>query len=142
MQVEHNLQEECVVLQASLQCMPSARPHPLAPWSSLVINFNVATLAHRDPKDEHICCVLVIGDCKGGDLCLYEPGLVIPLQSGDFVAFKSGDITHFNLHFQGERVSFVFHTDREMKSWKEDRNGWIVNVHFRYVISAQMVSSS
>ena len=50
-----------------------------APFLGLVINLNVATAAHRDSKDDSVCLVLAIGDFEGGDLLLYEPGLVIPL---------------------------------------------------------------
>ena len=65
-------------------------------------------------------------------MCLYEPGLVIPLHNGHFIAFPSSRITHFNLHFSGKRASIVLHTDREIDKWtKGGRNGWKDNIHFR-----------
>ena len=101
------------------------------PFLSLVVNLNVTTSAHRDRQDKALCVVLVIGDHTGGELCMYEPGLVFPLRNGDFVAFPSYRITHFNLHFVGRRASIVFHTDREMDKWTNGgRNGWEGNEHF------------
>ena len=130
-QVEHNLKEECQILQASLECLPTSTSHDISPWSSIVVNFNCTTLAHKDLKDQLLCGVLVIGDCKGGDLCFYEPGLVLPLRSGDFVAFYSSKITHFNLDFVGIRISIVFHSDSNIQSWVHNRNGWIKNAFYR-----------
>ncbi|EPS99191.1 hypothetical protein FOMPIDRAFT_1125118, partial [Fomitopsis schrenkii] len=98
-----------------------------APFLGLVINLNVVTTAHRDAKDSCACLVLTIGDFEGSELVLYEPGLVIPLQNGDFVVFSSYHITHFNLHYRGRRSSIVLHTDREMVKWQTTRNGWSAN---------------
>lgn len=89
-----------------------------------MINLNVTTSFHRDPQDQDICMVLVISDCQGGELCLYEPGLVVELRCGDMIIFKSVNISHFNLHFKGKRASFVFHSDRAGGAWAKDRNGW------------------
>lgn len=100
------------------------------PFTGFVINFNVTTVIHRDVNDEVMCLVLVINDCTGGELCLQEPGLVFNLQCGDFIVFRSRQITHFNLHFVGYRISVVFHSDMHFKSWVEDRNGWGNNMHF------------
>lgn len=95
-----------------------------APFIGLVINVNVVTAAHRDSKDEAVCLVLVIGDFDGGELVLYEPGLVIPLVNGDFTIFPSCALTHFNLHYKGRRASIVLQTDREIRKWATSRNGW------------------
>ena len=101
-----------------------------APFLGLVVNLNVATAAHRDSKDDNVCLVLAIGDYEGGELVLYEPGLVIPLRNGDFIVFRSCDVTHFNLHYKGRRASIVLHTDREMVKWHKGRNGWSTNHNF------------
>lgn len=102
------------------------------PFLSLVINMNVATLAHRDSQDKALCVVLAVGEFEDGELCLYEPGLVLPLRSGNFAAFPSARITHFNQHFRGKRASIVLHTDREIDKWtKGERNGWMGNNHFQ-----------
>lgn len=88
------------------------------------------TAAHRDSMDDGICLVLAVGDFEGGELVLYEPGLVIPLQNGDFTIFSSSSISHFNLHYKGSRASVVLHTDREMVKWYRERNGWSTNTTF------------
>ena len=95
-----------------------------------MINMNVATRVHRDEGDLSLCFILEISDCKGGELCLMEPGLVIELRNGDGVAFCSNKITHFNLDFKGKRASLVFHSDRAGLAWCKDGNGWKGNKFF------------
>ena len=91
---------------------------------------NVATRVHRDDGDLSLCFVLEISDCKGGELCLMEPGLVIELRNGDGVAFCSNKITHFNLDFKGKHAYLVFHSDRAELAWCKDGNGWKGNKFF------------
>ncbi|KAI0734082.1 hypothetical protein C8Q72DRAFT_810169 [Fomitopsis betulina] len=101
------------------------------PFLSPVINLNIVTLAHRDHQDKSMCIVLVVGDYEGGELCLYEPGLVLPLSNGDFAAFSSSCVTHYNLHFTGQRTSIVLHTDKEINKWMNSgHNSWETNQHF------------
>lgn len=87
------------------------------------MNFNVSTRAHRDPMDREICTVLVLSECEGGELVLYEYGLVLELRSGDLVCFPSMKVTHFNLDYKGKRASFVFHSDKDYKRWVKGRDG-------------------
>jgi hypothetical protein len=94
------------------------------PFPGYVLNINVCTAAHVDSGDVDICIVLPIGSFKGGELVLHEAGLVLGLVEGDILIFPSWRITHFNLHFQGVRASLVLHSDRDVKTWNEDRNGW------------------
>jgi hypothetical protein len=89
-----------------------------------VLNFCVSTDGHRDHIDKKICIVIPFGEWEGGEICLYELGLVIKLKAGDILVFPSCDITHFNLHFSGLRGSLVLHSDREGDNWVENRNGW------------------
>lgn len=101
------------------------------PFAGFVLNFNVATIGHRDSMDMEMCVILVISDdCEGGDLVLFEYGLVIPLGSGDVIAFPSHKVTHFNLHFKGKRSSIVFHSDKAGKEWSAGYNGWKDNIYF------------
>lgn len=129
--VAHMLPSEYEHLSATASLLPDNCASAVRPFVGLVINLNVSTLAHRDAKDDSICLVLAIGDFDGGELCLYEPGLLVPLRHGDFVVFPSCSVTHFNLCYTGQRASIVLHTDREMVKWRaEDRNGWKNNMDF------------
>ena len=110
--------------------LPNHSTSAVHPFLGLVLNFNIASQAHRDAKDDSICVVIPIGEFLGGALCLVELGIVLPLRHGDFTVFPSCDITHFNLHYSGRRCSIVLHTDREMAKWTADRNGWVSNAHF------------
>lgn len=117
-------------LEAYVRVLPGNNRPLATPFLGLVVNINVTTAAHRDSKDDGICLVLAIGDFEGGELVLYEPGLIVPLWNGDFILFPSCDLTHFNLHYKGKRSSIVLNTDREMAKWLKERNGWSHNVHF------------
>ena len=79
-----------------------------------MLNLSVETEGHRDAKDFELCTVVPVGSWVGGDLVLYELGLVLDLASCDVAAFRSADITHFNLDLQGYRASVVLHTDRDL----------------------------
>ncbi|EPS99856.1 hypothetical protein FOMPIDRAFT_1078263, partial [Fomitopsis schrenkii] len=86
-------------LEATTSILPDYNMSAVRPFVGLVLNFNIASLAHRDAKDDGICLVMPLGDFVGGTLCLVEPGIVLPLRHGDFTMFRSCDITHFNLHY-------------------------------------------
>lgn len=85
------------------------------PFAGFALNLNVATQAHRDRRDACVCVVIPFGNFKGGQLCLYEPGLVFDLQLGNAIVFESRKITHFNLGFEGVRHSLVLHTDDSLR---------------------------
>ncbi|KIK46550.1 hypothetical protein CY34DRAFT_75775 [Suillus luteus UH-Slu-Lm8-n1] len=125
-----HLPEEYEVIVELSQNLPGGECSPVAPFLSLVINLNVTTEAHRDRFDKDLCLVLPIGEFTGGALVQFEQGLVLELRCGDFVIFPSADTTHFNLHYEGMRASFVCHTDRGFDKWKEGYNGWAANNHF------------
>ena len=117
------------ILSYLIEALPNCDTSPVHLVSGFVLNVNVSTHIHRDWGDEDICLVLVLSDCVGGELCLLEPGVVLKLNTGDIVIFKSADISHFNLHYTGKRASLVFHTDKAARSWAKDRNGWNHNVY-------------
>ncbi|TFK58372.1 hypothetical protein BDN72DRAFT_782173, partial [Pluteus cervinus] len=118
------LPEEYPVWVTYANSLPLAGIPAAYPFTGLVINFCVSTSAHRDHNDEGLCAVIPFGEYDGGQLCLFEPGLVLDIKPGDIVIFPSADITHFNLHFNGERGSFVFYSDKRMADWIEGCNGW------------------
>ncbi|KIY61466.1 hypothetical protein CYLTODRAFT_315268, partial [Cylindrobasidium torrendii FP15055 ss-10] len=117
-------EEDFKVLSAYYDVLPGQASPPLYPFAGYVVNFNIVTRAHRDHHDEGFCLVLALQDGKGGDLVLQEPGIVVRMRSGDCLLFRSANITHFNLHFTGTRMSIVFHSDRDGRSWVRNRNNW------------------
>jgi hypothetical protein len=106
------------------EMLPFNASSPCHPFSGIVLNFCVSTDGHRDYMDKKICVVIPFGNWEGGEICLYELGLVIKLKAGDILIFPSCDITHFNLHFSGLRGSLVLHSDRQSDYWVENYNGW------------------
>lgn len=127
-QFKTHLPEQYEVLEINAEIIPGGNRTPVHPFLGFVININVATKAHRDATDFQGCLVMVISkNLVGGDLVLVEPGIVIPLNNGDFIIFPSCDITHFNLHYKGWRASFVFQTDKRIQTWACGFNGWGAN---------------
>ena len=102
------------------------------PFPGFVLNMKVCTEAHVDANDDTICVVIPFGAYKGGELVLHEAGLVLELQEGDILIFPSYLITHFNLHFTDVRGSVVMHSDKEVKSWNTNRNGWDNHMVVKY----------
>lgn len=96
----------------------------ICPLSSFILNFMVSTTLHYDSHNDKICLIMVISDCKGGELVLLELGLILDLCNEDVVIFHSRDITHFNLYFVNMRVSIVCHTDYDFQHWLDDFNKW------------------
>jgi hypothetical protein len=94
------------------------------PFAGVVVNFCVSCNGHRDWIDKLLCVVIPFGDWEGGELVLYELGLVIKLKPGDILIFPSCHITHFNLHFSGLRGSLVLHSDIQGDKWVKNLNGW------------------
>ncbi|KAI5894714.1 uncharacterized protein SCHCODRAFT_01090196 [Schizophyllum commune H4-8] len=127
MKIRQRLPDMHKELVMMAEVMPQS--NPAYPFTGFVVNINVATKAHRDANDFHGCALIVLGEHQGGELCLYEPGLVLPLREGDLFVFPSGRITHFNLLYKGERGSIVCHSDRAGTSWMRSQNGWNGNVY-------------
>ncbi|KAJ3015543.1 hypothetical protein NUW54_g1012 [Trametes sanguinea] len=117
-------------LQIVADVLPGHSSAPAYPFTGFVININVSTKAHRDWGDLSGCLVMLIWCCKGGDLCLEEPGLVVPLRSGDMVVFQSQSMTHFNLQYTGKRASLVCHSDSAGTAWVNDRMRWQGHSYF------------
>jgi hypothetical protein len=98
-------------------CLPGDEFVAGYPFGGIVLNLNIATKIHRDPEDLDMCLIIVISKCTGGELVMFEPGLVLGQRNGDMTAFPSGDISHFNMDFLGFRSSLVFHSDAASESW-------------------------
>ncbi|KAJ7080754.1 hypothetical protein B0H15DRAFT_855854 [Mycena belliarum] len=97
------------------------------PFGGFVINISVSTKGHRDRFDKLFCVVIPFGYWTGGELCLFEPGFVFRLKSWDLLIFASCDVTHFNLDFDGVRLSLVLHSDKYGDKWVRSGNGWLPN---------------
>lgn len=122
--LQEHLPDEFEDLRVFCEILPLNRRSATYPFPGFVLNLRVCTDAHVDSNDNILCVVMPFGSYKGGALVLHEPGLVLDLKPGDILIFPSFRITHFNLHFNGVRGSVVMHSDKEVKSWNIDRNGW------------------
>ncbi|KAG6914250.1 hypothetical protein DXG01_001456 [Tephrocybe rancida] len=122
--LQHHLPQEYEQLVAYVDHLPLKASSPAHPFGGFILNFCVSTHSHRDFGDKILCVVVPFEDYTGGELCLFEPGLVIDLAPGDVFIFPSADITHFNLHFEGVCLSLVLHSDKQGDSWAADTNFW------------------
>jgi len=52
------------------------------------------------------------------------PAWSMPSPGEDIFIFPSYRLTHFDMHFKGVHGSIVMHTDKEVKSWNDNRNEW------------------
>lgn len=128
--MRNHLPDEYEVLMELVDSIQGGYQPPVPPFLSLVVNLNIRSEAHRDSMDKNICMVIPIGSFEGGELVLVEQGLVLEVGNGDVVVFRSGESTHFNLDYSGQRASFVLHTDRGMVSWQKDKNFWRGNYYY------------
>ncbi|KAF9479843.1 hypothetical protein BDN70DRAFT_764456, partial [Pholiota conissans] len=125
MEVQQILPDEYKILTQYADVLPAGGESATYPFTGFVINFNVTTNVHRDWNDLKFCVVLVLSeDCQGGDLCFMEPGIRLQLTSGNAVLFRSSELSHFNMHYDGMRASLVFHSDFAGEKWSKTRNGW------------------
>ncbi|KAG9308149.1 hypothetical protein JVU11DRAFT_12452 [Chiua virens] len=81
------LPEEYKIIAQVASVLPENAPSPVHPFTSLVLNFNACTRAHRDCGDLLFCLVLPIGHFQGGSLVLVEPGLVLDLRQGPLLSY-------------------------------------------------------
>ncbi|KAF7981009.1 hypothetical protein HWV62_35845 [Athelia sp. TMB] len=122
-------------LEVHCDFLPLHDQPPGRPFTSMVVNLGAVTKGHRDGGDKTWCGTFTVGDCKGGQICFYEAGLVLESRPSDFISFESQEQTHFNLHIEGIRGSIVLHSDRTMDSWSGDGeeeppyNRWGSHVH-------------
>ena len=123
--MRRHLPEEYEYISSYMESLPFHHQASIAPFGGFVLNIRACTKAHWDHLDaQNICVLLFLGNWKGGDLILYEPSLRFTVSRGDILMFPSAKIMHFNMHYEGLRLTLVFHTDRDSKQWMESRNGW------------------
>ncbi|KAJ7238302.1 hypothetical protein B0H12DRAFT_1025764, partial [Mycena haematopus] len=94
------------------------------PFGGYVINLGVSTDGHRDEGDDLLCVTFWDGDCEGGELGMFEAGLLLRTRQWDATIFSSCKITHFNMPIKGIRISLVLHSDKEGKKWVANQNNW------------------
>ncbi|TFK58028.1 hypothetical protein BDN72DRAFT_907163 [Pluteus cervinus] len=127
-QLKQLLPVEHGVLTDYVESLPLAMESPAYPFLGFALNLCVATSAHKDRNDKAICAVVPFGEWTGGELCLYELGLVFDVKPGDIIMFPSDKVTHFNLDFIGKRGSFALQSDVRMDDWLLYRNHWDHNI--------------
>lgn len=119
--------EEYEEMEAFIDVCPGYINSPAYPFGSLVLNINVRTRAHRDIMDKSFCVTIVIGEFSGeeeGDIVFEELGIQVRMRCGWFNVFESTRLTHFNMPYQGIRLSLVLSTDRHTRQWVINFKGW------------------
>lgn len=91
-------------------------PHKFGSWHMAVLNVNLAVSPHCDDWDhiEGICCVIVLGEFVGGELCFPDELVCVKVKHGTIVLFHSRKFRHVVSRFVGIRFSIVLHADEEV----------------------------
>ncbi|KAJ7509969.1 hypothetical protein B0H11DRAFT_1900386 [Mycena galericulata] len=123
-QVKKFLPDEHAEIKIYVSKLPLNERSAAHPFGGFVVHVSACTDAHRDTFDKLFCVVIPFGDWTGGELCLYELGFVFRLRAWNMLIFPSCDITHFNLAFEGIRLSLVLHSDKCGDAWVQTGNDW------------------
>lgn len=123
--------EEVTELKLYCEILPNHPPSASYPFAGYTINVNVCTVAHLDRLDRRLCFSTPVHDGEGGELFLYELGLIFKMRTLDFLVWDSARITHFNALYAGERLSIIGNTCSASQAWIRDFNGFksIINHH-------------
>ncbi|KAJ3866891.1 hypothetical protein EV359DRAFT_61978 [Lentinula novae-zelandiae] len=62
---------------ATADLLPLNDTSPASPFTSIVMNINIGTLAHRDKNDGYACICVTIGNPKGGELGIGTRGSIV-----------------------------------------------------------------
>jgi hypothetical protein len=104
--------------------LPLQSQCPFHPHSSCVANIDAMSSPHYDSKDSCSCILCPFGEFEGGELVLWELGLIIKLRPFDILDFMSKNIFHFNLWYSGKRGSLVLQTDGSNPDYHKNHNNW------------------
>ncbi|RPA79688.1 hypothetical protein BJ508DRAFT_308167 [Ascobolus immersus RN42] len=114
--------------------IPNGQHMAADPFCMVTLNFNAITARQKDCTDtpDGICVVYCWGEFEGGELIFDELELVVPLQPGHLVMFRSALLTHWNIPVKmGIRKSFVLFIDKRMHTCRELSAKQIVNRMFK-----------
>ncbi|KAH7869619.1 uncharacterized protein C8R40DRAFT_1073938 [Lentinula edodes] len=64
-------------LVASVDVLPLQDTSPVSPFTSIMFNINVGTLAHRNQNDKSACICITVGNPKGGELAFGTRGSIV-----------------------------------------------------------------
>ncbi|KAK6977551.1 hypothetical protein R3P38DRAFT_2581340 [Favolaschia claudopus] len=120
------LPEEYSAIEVWASHLPLNERSAAYPFGGYVINLCISTVGHRDKRDHRFCVVISYchGEGVGGDLGMYETGLLLRTRPWDVSIFPSCEITHFNTPINGVRISIVLHSDIYGERWVANKNGW------------------
>lgn len=115
------------MIEGYASCLPFMTVNPFHPFTSCTVNVNARSGPHKDLNDAFKSCNTAnFGFFSGGELVLWECGLIIRTGVLELITFYSALILHANLDYDGFRGSLVLHTEKEgeNKYAQRDNNGW------------------
>jgi hypothetical protein len=86
-------------------------PRPFGVFPMIAINYNTISDYHWDKHDDpnSFCCLVVLGDFEGGELCFPQLKIIVPLRPGQVLLFPSRLLLHGNFTItKGIRHSIVY----------------------------------
>ncbi|KAF0478127.1 calnexin independence factor cif1 [Gigaspora margarita] len=86
-------------------------PRPFGVFPMIAINYNTISDYHWDKNNEpnSLCCLVALGDFKGGELCFPQLKIIVPLRPEQVIVFSSRLLLHGNFSVtRGIRHSVVY----------------------------------
>jgi hypothetical protein len=104
---------KCLCKETYEQYKKVEAPLKLEVWTACAINFNWGAMkSHIDEHDYHhgFCFVIPFGDFTGGKVYFEGLNITVSMCSGMVVAFKSYELKHQVMPYEGSRYSIVLFT--------------------------------
>ncbi|KAJ4492497.1 hypothetical protein C8R41DRAFT_867190 [Lentinula lateritia] len=126
---------------ATADLLPLNDTSPASPFTSIVVNINVGTLAHRDKNDGYACICVTIGNPKGGELGMYEPKLLIETRNGDVVKMNKTEIEANYLLRIAEIQKTLYTSEKAVLDQKISLTKLILELHLHRINQIQFENS-
>lgn len=103
-----------------IQSKPFMEEYPhldfLGAFTTVAVTNGVSDVLHADREDAGLTWVIPLGEYEGGDLCIPQYGMRIPLKPGDAIAFHANILGHHSSELlSGNRLALTCFTDRNIK---------------------------
>jgi hypothetical protein len=79
----------------------------------VAVTKGVSDVMHRDGNDAGLTWVMPLGEWKGGDLCIPQYGIKIPIKEGNAIVFQANFLGHMSSPLlSGEHLALTCFTDK------------------------------
>ena len=84
-------------------------------FTTVSVTNGISDIMHTDREDAGLTWVLPIGKWEGGDLCIPQFGIRIPMKEGDAIAFQANFLAHMSSALiGGDWLALTCFTDKNL----------------------------